>query len=64
MASALDAIVPLRPANNDYCGGALAFYGFCLLVAERTFSATVHFLTPDGRKNSIVYMFPALSPRA
>ena len=52
MASVLDAIVPRR-ANNDYRGGAIAFYGFCLLVAERTFSATVHFLTPDGGKNSI-----------
>ncbi|MAE94471.1 MAG: hypothetical protein CL910_07415 [Deltaproteobacteria bacterium] len=52
MASALDAIVPRR-ANNDYRGGAIAFYGFSLLVAERIFSATVHFLTPDGGKNSI-----------
>ena len=52
MASVLDAIVPRR-ANNDYRGGAIAFYGFGLLVAERLFSATVHFLTPDGGKNSI-----------
>ncbi len=52
MARIIDAIVPPR-ANNDYRGGAVAFYGFCLLVAERVFSATVHFLTPDGGKNSI-----------
>ena len=52
MARIVDAIVPRR-ANNDYRGGAVAFYGFCLLVAERVFSATVHFLTPDGGKNSI-----------
>ncbi len=52
MARIVDAIVPPR-ANNDYRGGAVAFYGFCFLVAERVFSATVHFLTPDGGKNSI-----------
>lgn len=52
MRSVVDVIVPRR-ANNDYRGGAVAFYGFCFLVAERLFSATVHFLTPDGGKNSI-----------
>ena len=52
MPSTLDAILPPH-ANNDYRGGTVAFYGFCLLLAERTFSATVHFLTPDGGKNSI-----------
>ena len=52
MGSLVDVLVPQR-ANNDYRGGAVAFSGFCFLVAERLFSATVHFLTPDGGKNSI-----------
>ena len=52
MTSFLNAIIPPR-ANNDYRVGAVALYGFCLLVAMHVFSATVHFLTPDSGKNSI-----------
>ena len=52
MTGFLDAILPPH-ANDGYRGGAAAFYGYCVLLAEQTFSATVHFLTPDGGKNSI-----------
>lgn len=52
MTSALDVILP-RQANNDYRGGAVPFYGFCLLVATSLFSSTVHFLKPDSGVNSI-----------
>jgi len=52
MTSALDAIFP-RQANNDYRGGAVPFYGFCLLTAVMLFRSTVHFLKPDSGVNSI-----------
>ncbi len=52
MTSALDAIVP-RQANNDYRGGAVPFYAFCLLTAVKLFSSTVHFLKDDSGVNSI-----------
>ncbi len=52
MTEILEVIVPRR-AGNEYRGGAIALYGFCFLVAEQLFSATVHFLTPDGGKNTI-----------
>ncbi len=52
MASVLDAIFP-RQANNDYRGGAVPFYGFCLLAATSLFSSTVHFLKDDSGVNSI-----------
>ena len=48
----LEALVP-RQANNDYRGGAMAFYGFCLLFAAQVFRSTVHFLKPDSGVNSI-----------
>ena len=48
----LEALVP-RHANNDYRGGAMAFYGFCLLFAAQVFRSTVHFLKPDSGVNSI-----------
>lgn len=52
MTSTLDAILPPQ-ANNDYRGGALPFYGFCLLTAASLFSSTVHFLKDDSGVNSI-----------
>ncbi len=52
MTSALDAVLP-RQANNDYRGGAVPFYGFCLLTAASLFSSTVHFLKGDSGVNSI-----------
>ncbi len=48
----LEALVPPQ-ANNDYRGGAMAFYGFCLLFAAQVFRSTVHFLKPDSGVNSI-----------
>ncbi|MEE2776640.1 MAG: hypothetical protein VYE73_07745 [Acidobacteriota bacterium] len=48
----LDALVP-RQANNDYRGGPISFYGFCLLFAVHVFKSTVHFLKPDSGVNSI-----------
>ncbi len=52
MTSALDVILP-RQANNDYRGGAVPLYGFCLLAATSLFSSTVHFLKDDSGVNSI-----------
>lgn len=52
MTSVLEALLP-RQANNDYRGGRVPFYGFCLLFAQSIFSSTVHLLTPDSGKNSI-----------
>ncbi len=52
MTSALDSILPPQ-ANNDYRGGAIPFYGFCLLAATSLFSSTVHFLKDDSGVNSI-----------
>ena len=48
----LDAILP-RQADNDYRGGPIPFYGFCLVAATHVFSSTVHFLKPDSGVNSI-----------
>ena len=42
-----------RQANNDYRGGAVPFYGFCLLTAVMLFRSTVHFLKDDSGVNSI-----------
>ena len=52
MISALDVILP-RQANNDYRGGAVPFYAFCLLTAGMLFRSTVHFLKGDSGVNSI-----------
>lgn len=72
--SALDALLP-REANNDYRGGRVPLYFFCLLIAMTTFRAFVHFLKDDSGVNSIativsfsgtpdpdqvIYMFSAL----
>ncbi len=74
MASTLDIIIP-KQANNDYRGGRVPFYGFCLLAALGLFRAVVHFLKDDSGVNSIadivifegtpdpntiIYMFSAL----
>ncbi|MCX2975390.1 hypothetical protein EYC87_17555 [Halieaceae bacterium IMCC8485] len=52
MTSTLDIIFP-KTADNEYRGGAIAFYGFCLFVAAGFFRSTVHLLLPDGGINSI-----------
>ena len=48
----LESLLP-RQANNDYRGGAIAFFGFCILFAQKLFSSTVHLLKHDSGKNSI-----------
>jgi hypothetical protein len=52
MTSAFDVILP-RQANNDYRGGPVPLYGFCLLAAVMLFRSTVHFLKDDSGVNSI-----------
>ena len=52
MPSVLEVLVP-KQANNDYRGGAIPFYGFCLLFAQNIFSSTVHLWKHDSGKNSI-----------
>jgi len=52
MSSVLEVLVP-QQANNDYRGGTVPLFGFCLLVAQKLFSATVHLLKHDSGKNSI-----------
>jgi hypothetical protein len=57
--TALKALFP-RQANNDYRGGPVAFWGFCLLTAVNLFRSTVHFLKDDSGVNSIasIIVFP------
>ncbi len=59
MSSALDVILP-RQADNDYRGGRVPFYGFCILTAVMLFRSTVHFLKDDSGVNSIasIIVFP------
>ena len=52
MSSVLEILLP-KQANNDYRGGAIPFYGFCLLLAQKVFSSSVHLLKHDSGKNSI-----------
>ena len=52
MTTPFDVIFP-RQANNNYLGGAVPFYGFCLLAAVMLFRSTVHLLKDDSGVNSI-----------
>jgi hypothetical protein len=52
MTSTLDIIFP-KQANNDFRGGAIAFYGYCALVAIGFARSAIHFLMPDGGINTI-----------
>ncbi len=52
MITTLDIIFP-KTANNEYHGGTIAFYGFCLLVAAGFFRSAAHLFLPDGGINSI-----------
>jgi len=52
MKALTNAVFPLS-AGNDYRGGRVALYGFCLLTAAHMFKATVHFLAPDSGVNSL-----------
>ena len=52
MHSVLDIILP-REASNEYRGGTVPFYGFCLMAAVMLFRSTVHLLKDDSGVNSI-----------
>ncbi len=63
MASTIDVVLP-RKVTNEYRGGPIPFYGFCLLFATQVFSSTVHFLKADSGVNSIasIIVFPFEGP--
>ena len=63
MASMIDVVFP-RKVTNEYRGGAVPFYGFCLLFAMQIFKSTVHLLKPDSGVNSIasIIVFPFEGP--
>ncbi|MGE4653172.1 MAG: hypothetical protein AAEJ53_19980 [Myxococcota bacterium] len=63
MASMIDVVLP-REVTNEYRGGAIPFYGFCLLFAMQIFKSTVHFLKFDSGVNSIasIIVFPFEGP--
>ncbi len=48
----LDVILP-REASNEYRGGAVPLYGFCLMAAVMLFRSSVHLLKDDSGVNSI-----------
>ena len=50
--SMVETVLPTR-ACNDFRGGAIPVYGFCLLLLPLTFRALVHFLKGDSGVNSI-----------
>jgi len=50
--STLEMVLP-KHANNDFGGGKVPIYGFCLLLLPITFRALVHFLKADSGVNSI-----------
>lgn len=52
MRSTLAIIFP-KVVNNEYRGGSVVFYGFCLLVAAGFFRSLAHLFLPDGGINSI-----------
>lgn len=49
--SFIDTVLSAR-ASNDFRGGSVLIYGFCLLLPV-TFRAIVHFLKEDSGVNSI-----------
>ena len=59
----IDVVLP-RKVTNEYRGGPIPFYGFCLLFATQIFSSTVHFLKADSGVNSIasIIVFPFEGP--
>ena len=63
MASIVDVVLP-RKVTNEYRGGPIPFYGFCLLFATQIFSSTVHLLKADSGVNSIasIIIFPFEGP--
>ena len=59
MVAMIDVLLP-RKVTNEYRGGRIPFYGFCLLFATQIFSSTVHLLKADSGVNSIasIIIFP------
>lgn len=57
--SIFDTLLPKR-ASNDFDGGRLPVYAFCLMLLPITFRACVHFLKGDSGVNSIasIHLFP------
>ena len=49
-----------RQASNDFRGGKIPVYGFCLMLLPVTFRSLVHFLKADSGVNSIatIHIFP------
>lgn len=50
--SVLETLLP-REANNDYRGGKVPFYTFCLLATVMAGRSLIHFLKADSGVNSI-----------
>ena len=48
----MDTVLSAR-ASNDFRGGSVLIYGFCLLLLPVTFRAIVHFFKEDSGVNSI-----------
>jgi len=63
MPSIVNVVLP-RKVTNEYRGGPIPFYGFCLLFATEIFSSTVHLLKADSGVNSIasIIVFPFEGP--
>ncbi|MCH2171891.1 hypothetical protein MK489_13990 [Myxococcota bacterium] len=63
MASMIDAVLP-KKVTNEYLGGQIPFYGFCLVFSTQIFSSTVHLFTSDSGVNSIasIIQFPFEGP--
>ena len=59
----IDVVLP-RKVTNEYRGGAIPFWGFCLLFAGQIFSSTMHLLKADSGVNSIatIIVFPFEGP--
>ncbi len=57
--SIIETLLP-KQASNDFRGGAIPFYGFCLLLLPITFRVLVHFFKSDSGVNSIasIHLFP------
>ena len=55
----IDTVIP-KQANNDFRGGKIPLYGFCLLLLPVVFRTFVHFLKDDSGVNSIasIHLFP------
>ena len=48
----IEKIIP-KPANNNYSGSPIAFYGMILFMLLMIFSAYMHFLQPQYAANEI-----------